>query len=98
MIPKKPIVQTVAAEAKYADRSPQITFTPSTLQLSPDVSHSLSGTHLRDRHAARTWMARARFVTAPKRVITKDADLLYWSMVSTFTQMKVRSKKYYLEG
>lgn len=60
-----------------------MTLTPSTRQLSPDASHSLSGSHRRDRHAARTWMARARFVTAPKRVITREADLLYSSIVNT---------------
>lgn len=75
-IPTKPIAQTVAAEAKYTERSPQTILTPSTLQLIPEPSHSLSGIHLSDLQAPRTCMVTTRFVMAPKRVITMEASLL----------------------
>ena len=67
---------TAAAEAKYSERRAQMILTPVTCHLSPDSSHSLSGSHLIDRHAARTWMVRMVLVTPPKRVITVDAVLV----------------------
>lgn len=41
-----------------------------------DDSHSLSGSHLMERHAARTWMVRMLLVIAPKRVMRAEAVLL----------------------
>lgn len=74
-IPAKPIEHTVAAEAKYAERSIQMTLSPSTRHPPIEVSHSLSGSHLSDLQAAKTWTVKAKLVTAPKRVITREADL-----------------------
>ena len=58
-------------------RSAQRILTPSNRQLPPEDSHSDSGSHLRDRHATRTWIVIARLVIAPKVVMASDADLLY---------------------
>lgn len=48
---------------------------PLSCQLSGDESHSLSGSHLNERHAAKTWIVRIVFVTEPKRVIRVEAVL-----------------------
>jgi len=68
-------MHTAAEEAKYAESRPHITLTPSTCQLSLEASHSLSGSHLRDRHAVKTWKASMELVAAPKTVMTSEADL-----------------------
>ena len=76
-MPWRPIEQTNAFKAKYKERRPQKTFTPVSCHLSPDSSHSLSGSHLTVRHAARTWIVSREFETAPKRVMMVEAVLLY---------------------
>ena len=50
--------------------------TPFSCHLSPDDSHSLSGSHLNVRHAARTWIVTAAFVMAPNTVMRVEAILL----------------------
>ena len=82
MIPENPITQTVAAEAKWVERRAQITLTPSTRQVSLDASHSLSGSHLSDRHAAKSCMASVKLAIAPKAVMTREANLLYPGSIS----------------
>lgn len=74
--PWKPTAQTEAADAKYMERSPQIILMLVSCHFCSDNSHSLSGSHLMDRHAARTWMVRTLLVIAPKRVIRVEAVLL----------------------
>lgn len=80
-MPWRPTAHTAAADAKYKERRPHITLTPVSCHLSPDDSHSLSGSHFIDRHAARTWMVRSALVMAPKRVMRVEAVLSYrWRM------------------
>jgi hypothetical protein len=74
-MPWRPTAHTAAADAKYKERRPQMTFTPVSCHLSPDDSHSLSGSHLIARHAARTWMVKRALATAPKTVMRVEAVL-----------------------
>ena len=52
-----------------------MSFKPLSCHLSPDDSHSLSGSHLKIYHDASIWIATAAFVMAPITVMTAEADL-----------------------
>ena len=52
-----------------------MSFKPLSCHLSPDDSHSLSGSHLKVFHDARTWMATAAFVMAPSTVMSAETVL-----------------------
>ena len=66
-----PMIQAVAAEAKYSTRRPQASLTASTLS----ASDSLSRSHLRERHEARTRAANATFKTAHPSEATREMVL-----------------------
>jgi hypothetical protein len=53
-----------------------MSFKPLSCHLSPDDSHSLSGSHLKVYHDARTWPVTAAFVMAPRTVMSAEAVLL----------------------
>ena len=53
-----------------------MSFKPLSCHLSPDDSHSLSGSHLKVYHAAITWIVIAAFVMAPSIVVSAEAVLM----------------------
>ena len=52
-----------------------MSFKPLSCHLSPDDSHSLSGSHLKVYHDASTWMVTAVFARAPITVMSAEAVL-----------------------
>ena len=53
-----------------------MSFKPLSCHLSPDDSHSLSGSHLNVYHAAITWIVSATFIMAPSTVMSAEAIIL----------------------
>lgn len=74
-IPTNPTTQIVAATAKYPLNRPQTSLTPSPRQLLSEPSHSDSGSHRRERHAERSWTAKAKLTSAPRREMARETDL-----------------------
>lgn len=69
-MPTNPIMDAVAAEAKYNVRRPQTSLTASTLE-----SDSLSNSHLRERHEAKIRTTNTTLRTVPPSEATRDIVL-----------------------
>jgi hypothetical protein len=74
-MPARPKQQMADAAAKYAHNNAHTRRTASLLMEYSELSHSLSGSHLNDRHAPSIRAARAKLTTAPKIEMARDAVL-----------------------
>lgn len=87
----KPAVHATAAVMKYAADKLPTNLMPLTVQESAEPSHSLSVSHLKDRHKAMSWIAKARLMKAPRSEMIRDGVLLEGGIVGG--QIKAQRKE-----